>query len=410
MNASDSRTAGGFTLKHYGLLAMLAFVSMFEGFDVNLISVVLPHAGRDFGADAAQLGRALSIIGGGAIAAWLLLRMADRWGRKPVMVLAATAFSIGSIATVFAPNLASYTAIQFVTRLMLVTQIATAYLIISESLPAHLRGRANGLLGAAGSVGAALPMLLLAPAETSSLGWRMLFLVGAAPLLIVPLMLWKLRETPVFREGGTKKAGSFLMEARALWGPALRRRFLAMSGLWFVINFASATSTFFFSFYVLKERGWNATDLALIAPAGFASAFLGYIAVGWLMDAIGRRMTATLFLGAMGLLTLTCYASTDWWIIAGCWVGLQAMLGVWTIGFTLNSELFPTAIRGAANGWCHNLLGRWGMVAAPALFGLLAAHFGSTAEAGWVLGFSAFIGIPLIWLTIPETRGVALDH
>src|SRR5690606_13396576 len=114
----------------------------------------------------------------GAIAAWFLLRMADRWGRRPVLLLAAAGFSVGSLLTVLAPSLPAYTAIQFVTRVLLVTQIATAYLIVSETLPAHLRGRAIGGLGAAGSVGAALPLILLAPALETALGWRMLFVVG----------------------------------------------------------------------------------------------------------------------------------------------------------------------------------------------------------------------------------------
>ncbi|WOK35400.1 MFS transporter [Sphingomonas sp. C3-2] len=389
---------------------MLAFAVMFEGFDVNVTSVVLPHAGKTFGADAQQLGRALSMIGMGAIAAWFLLRLADRWGRRPIMLLSVTGFSIGSVATALAPDLPSYTAIQFVTRLLLVTQIATAYVIVSETLPAHLRGRAIGILGAAGSVGAALPMLLLAPAEGSALGWRMLFIVGAAPLLVLPIMVWKLRETPAFtqRRASTPDKTGFADEFRALTRPGMRGRFVAMSGLWFVINFASAVSSFFFSFYVLNERGWTALDLAKIAPAGFASAFIGYIAAGWLMDGIGRRRTAMIFLGMTAVLTLQCYAATDWWTIALCWVGLQAMLGIWTIGFTLNSELFPTAIRAAANGWCHNLLGRWGMVIAPMLFGWVSVQAGSVAAAGQWLGLVGFLGLPLIYFAIPETAGTAL--
>lgn len=402
-----------FSASHIGLLAMLAFVSMFEGFDVNLTSVVLPYAGRDFDVGPDRLGGALSVIGIGAIAAWLLIRLADRFGRRPILLLAAGGFSLGSLATILAPTLAAYTAIQFVTRLLLVSQIAIAYLIVSESLPAHLRGRANGLLGAAGSFGAALPLVLLAPALETSLGWRALFIVGAAPLLILPLLYFKLRETPAFvreQAAGGRERPSLRAELRALMSPALRGRFAAMGALWFLINFESAGATFFFSFYVLNEVGWSAGDLALIAPFGLASAFAGYVGAGWLMDLIGRRPTAILFLATLGALTLLCYSSTDWYVVAGCWVGLQAMLGIWIVGFTLNSELFPTNIRAAANGWCHNLIGRWGMVAAPVLLGWLGARLGSTGDAAWWLGFSSFLAIPLVLVGIPETRGIKLDE
>lgn len=390
------------------LLALLAIVVMFEGFDVNVTSVVLPYAGRAFGMDAAALGRTLSVIGLGAIAAWLVIRLADRWGRRPVLILAAAGFSLGSLATAFAPNAATFTAIQFVTRLLLVTQIALAYLILAESLAPHMRGRAAGVLGACGSFGAALPLLLLEPALGTALGWRALYVVGAAPLLMLPLLVWRLRETPLFLARASAPSPKWGSDLQLLTSAPHRGAFAAMSALWFVINFSSGVGTFFFSFYVLGERGWEAADLAMIAPAGLASAFLGYLAAGWLMDRVGRKPTAMAFFAASGVLVIICYLARDWWVIAACWVALQAMLGIWTVGFTINSELFPTNVRAAANGWCNNLLGRWGLVLAPLLQGALAAALGSIGDATVVLGFVTFLGLPLIWWGLPETRGRSL--
>ncbi|WP_157215492.1 MFS transporter [Flavisphingomonas formosensis] len=402
-----SAPAERFTATHAGLIAMLAFVVMFEGFDISLTGVVLPYAGKAYGADAAQLGSALSVIGLGAIAAWFLIRLADRIGRRPVLLIAAGGFSLGSLATMLASDLIAYTALQFVTRALLVSQIAMAYLIVSETLPPAWRGRANGFLGAFGSFGAALPLVLLAPALETPLGWRALFVIGGAPLLLLPLLIARLRETPLFRPDRARP--SLIGELRLLVAPALRGRFLTMSALWFVTNFASIASTAFFSFYVLNERGWVAADLALIAPFGLAAAAGGYVASGYLMDLLGRRVAASLYFVMLGTLTVTAYSNVDYRVTAACWVGLQAMLGLWTIAYTLNSELFPTEVRAAANGWCHNLIGRWGMVAAPLLLGWLAARLGTTGAAARLLGFSAFAALPLIWLALPETRGAQLE-
>ena len=409
---TDRAPRAQLTRQHVMLILLLAGIVMFEGFDISATSVVLPYVARDFGISNSGLGNALAVIALGSIAAWLLLRLAARFGRRPLLLLAAAGFSLGSLATVAAAGINSYTGIQFVTRALLVTQIAMAYLVLSETLPPHLRGRANGLLGAMGSFGAALPFVAIGPALETPLGWRMLFILGATPLLLMPLLLWKLRETPVWlaarRQGGVERS-SAMSELQQLWHPRLRRSFIAMSALWLIINFTSSVSSLFFTLYVVKERGWPASDFGRIAPFGLAGAFLGYILAGLLADAIGRRRTMCLFMALLGAFTLSCYSLTGWTAIAASFIGLQAMLGVWVVAYTINSELFPTHLRGAANGWCHNLIGRWGVVVAPALLGALSTRLGSIGAAAALLGIGAWVAIPLIWFLIPETRAHHLD-
>lgn len=409
---APSITGDRFTRGHAGLIAMLAVVVMFEGFDISATSVVLPFLGKEYGAGPAELGRALGIVALGSIAAWLLVRLADRVGRRPILLLAAAGFSLGSLATVWTWSIASYTGIQFFTRLLLVTQIATAYLIVSETLPPAIRGRVNGLLGACGSFGAALPFVAIAPALDSPLGWRALFVIGALPLLMMPVLFWRLRETPVWRDAQARGAVRLtaLAEIRLLTAPALRGRFVAMSLLWFIINFATSVSSLFFTLYVVQERGWAATDFARLAPIGLAGSALGFLATGVLMDLIGRRWTVSLLMLALGALTQFCYTAHGWWAVAGAFVGLQAALGVWVAAYTLNSELFPTELRAAANGWCHNLIGRWGVVIAPWLLGGVAAAMGGIGPAATALAFVAYLAIPLVWIALPETRARALDR
>lgn len=405
-------TGDKLTRQHVTLIALLAGVVMFEGFDISATSVVLPYISREFKIPADAVGSALAIIALGSIVAWFLLRLADRYGRRPLLIMAAAGFSLGSLATIASTGLQSYTAIQFATRAALVTQMAMAYMILSESLPPRLRGRANGLLGATGSFGAALPFLAIGPALDSALGWRLLFVIGATPLLLMPLLLWKLRETPVWlaaRSEGFVPA-SPRQEFRRLTAPDLRQSFIAMSALWVIINFTSAASALFFTLYVVNERGWPPGDFARIAPFGLVGAFVGYVGAGLLADWIGRRQTLCLFMGLLGALSICCYLSTNWYAIAASFIGLQAMLGVWVVAYTINSELFPTELRGAANGWCHNLIGRWGVVVAPILLGWMSTRLGSIGLAAAILGGVAWLTIPVILLLIPETRGQRLDR
>lgn len=334
------------------LMGLIALVVLFEGFDVSVTSIVLPYVSHEFGVGPQAIGQAVAAVGMGAIAAALLMRLADRFGRRPLLLLATAGFSAGSLGTMLAGDLWHYAAFQFVTRMLAVTQISVAYLIVTETLPPHWRGRMSGLLGAVGSLGAALPFMLMERFLATPLGWRGLFLIGGAPLLVLPLLFLLLPETEAYmaaRQRGT--AGlSLIAQVRQLWSEGLRRRFVLVSLLWLLINFASVSTSVFFTTYVVKERGWNAGDLALLGPAILAAAALGNLGTGYLLDRVGRRFTIGLFLVVLGVAAQVGYASHDRWLIGACWIAIQSTYGIWAASFTMTSELFPPHLRGAAKG------------------------------------------------------------
>ena len=393
----------------YLLFALLCIATSFEGFDTNLATLILPKLGEEFGAAPDTLGFVLSLIGFGTMASFFVVRTADRVGRKPVIVTALAGYGLLTLATYFATTLWQFAALQFGARMLMVTQLAVAYVMLSEELPADLRGRANGLLGAAGSAGAAMPAIFLAPLTASTWGWRALFLLGSLPLLLVPLFIAKVRETRAFEaRRAVASSTDFVSQARVLFGPALRRRTLAMSALWFIINFWSAAIAFFFYYYVMTERGWADADLQVVAPAALPFGFAGYVIAGWLMDAIGRRRAAIVYLALGAAVALTCYQATGWWTIAACWVSIQTLMGVWVVGTTLTAELFPTEVRAAASGLTLSLIGRSGFVLAPTVTGVLAVWLDSTGGAVSLLALVNLLAIPIVLFAIPETRGVDL--
>lgn len=396
--------------QHWILFSLLAVVFVVEGFDVNLANVVLPYVGKEFAAGPAQLGRALSTMALGAVIAFFVIRMADLHGRRLVLLGSVAGFSLLSIATAFAPDLRIFVLLQFVARIMLVTQVTVAYVLLSETLPAANRGRMMGLLAAFASMGAALPALLLQTAVESWLGWRGLFMLGGLPLLLVPLLALRVRESDVFRVGRSERSQSVRVQLRELLTKDLRGRFLAISAVWFIVNFWAATAMFFFTYYVLQSRHWTAHDLQVLAPLTLVGSFAGYVGAGVLMDRYGRR-TATGALLLVGMcVTILCYRSESFAVIAAAWIMLQMLQGVWPVVYTYTSELFPTRIRAAANGLAHNFLGRWGMVAAPMLVGFAAESFGGMGQAVATLALLNLLVVPLLWWVLPETRDIDLSR
>ena len=239
---------------------------------------------------------AQGLIALGAVAAYFTIQCADRWGRRPVLLIAVVAFSTLSLGTALSQDLRQFVVLQFLARIALVTQLTIAYVLLSESISATHRGRVNGMLAAFASVGAALPALLLEPLVASGHHWRSLFVLGALPLLVLPALWRWVPESPAFllRREQAREAPSIARQLGRLLAPDLRRRFLNVSALWFVINFWVGATMFLFTLYAVRERGWTPADLQAVAPFGLACAFAGYAGAGLLMDAIrvlqrGRR-------------------------------------------------------------------------------------------------------------------------
>lgn len=396
---------------HRLLFPLLALCTLFEGFDTKLASLVLPVIGREFGAGPEALGDALAASSLGMMAAFLVMRVADRAGRRPVFLVSVAGYAALTLATAFAPSLAWFTALQVLARLLMVVELALAYVILSEELPPDARGRANGLLGAFASVGASIPALLLAPLEDAGVGWRGLFALGAIPLLLLPVYWRHLRETPAFEQAPPARPGlaGELRALGALAGPGRRTRLAGITALWVTVSFWSGTALYFFTYYVFEERGWTARELQWLTLGTVPTGFAGYWLAGWLMDRWGRRPAAVAFLVLGTLATAVCFQSDDTRVIAAGYWALIGLSGVWTIASTITAELYPTQQRAAALGVTNHLLGRIGLVLGPIVTGRLAVALGSTGDAVTWLSLANLLCVPLFLWLVPETRGTDLS-
>jgi putative MFS transporter len=396
---------------HRLLFPLLALCTLFEGFDTKLASLVLPVIGREFGAGPEALGDALAASSLGMMAAFLVMRVADRAGRRPVFLASVAGYAALTLATAFASSLASFTALQLVARLLMVVALALAYVILSEELPPEARGRANGMLGAFASVGASIPALLLAPLEDLGVGWRGLFGCGAVPLLLLPVYWRHLRETPVFAQAEAARSGTAgeLGAFRELLGAGHRARFAGITALWITVSFWSGTALYFFTYYVFEERGWTARDLQWLTLGTIPTGFAGYWLAGWLMDRCGRRVAAVTYLSFGTLATTVCFQSDDTRVIyAGYWA-LVATSGRWTNASTRTPQRKTTRPRAAARGVTNHRRGRIGLVLGPIATGRLAVALGSTGDAVTWLSLANLLCVPVFLWLVPETRGADLN-
>lgn len=397
------------------LFALLALATLFEGFDTLLVSLSLPYFARDFGVAADVAGRGLSVIATGTVAAFLPIRLADRIGRRPVLLGAVLGYTLFTLATAFTQSLGQFVACQIVARMFMVCEIALAFIVLSEEMPAAVRGRANAFLMAMAGVGGILAALSFRATIELPLGWRGLYLLGGLLLPAFPFYLRGIRETGRWtgqaRERPLPGLLDDLRHTRAVFRPPLLGRSFAAASLWFTTNLWTGSAVFWFNYYVVEERGWSPELIGIVLPVASIVGFGGYFLTGPAMDFVGRRFTAVFLLAAGGIATIVCFSSRQTWLIAVSYGAFMTMQSVWSVAGTLTSELYPTALRATGSAVTNNLIGRFGMILAGWAVGALSvAWLGSVGRAVALLACVNFLCVPVVLVWIPETRGRALEE
>jgi MFS family permease len=231
-------------------LVLLAPATFFEGYDNFLLALALPLIRADFGLTVAQAGAVASIAFAGSFGVLLLLPLADRFGRRPLLTLTIVGYTVATFATAFSRGVADLAALQFVARVFLGTEFALAAIILVESVAAHERGRKLGTLSAATALGmaAAGGGFLLVKALGAS--WRALYLVGIVPLVVVA---WARRGLPETRPRRVARV--------RLSGIVRPKDLLGVGGVTFLFAMLTTAVTTFASLLIFDEWGWGLSDL-----------------------------------------------------------------------------------------------------------------------------------------------------
>jgi MFS family permease len=335
--------------------------------------------------------------------------LSDRYGRARVLSWSILIYSMATAATSTAPTLAALVFWRAVVGLGLGAEWSAGSVLVAETWPARHRGKAIGLMQAGWAVGYILAALLAA-AVLPRLGWRWLFAAGVLPALLAVWVRRKIGEPRIWLESrGARGDGAGL--SAVLRPPIVRRAVIA----------ASVTASLLIAYWGLftwvpaylaapLERG--GAGLSIVKSAAWIipmqmGAFLGYTSFGMLADRFGRRpMFLTFVLSAAALVPVYGAAarSATALLVLGPLVGFFGH-GYFSVFGAMLAELFPTHVRGTAQGLCYNS-GRALSAAAPFAIGWLADRAGYGPALGSTAAFFA-LGGALIFL-LPETKGKAL--
>lgn len=384
--------------------------AFFEGFDFTAVNLALPFITNDLGIDTRTAGYMLSVIAIGTLLSFFVVRMGDRVGRKPVFLWSVVMYSVLSLLTAFAPNMQIFVVCQFLARIFLVAVWAVGFIIIAEEFSVEYRGRALGLFQAAAAIGAIFPALSIPVLASLGFGWRGLYVIGALPLLVVFFLSRNFHETERFRKARESAGGGpgFF----TVWERPYRKNMILISLLWVLLYLLYISTQNFFSYHAVKELGWSEARVGLTTALAYTVALSGYFLAGKLMDGIGRKPTAVIFLLGGSIFSVGAFQAEQYAAVLPFMVAATFFIGVFTvIGASFTNELFPTVIRANATAWGNNIIGRTGQVAAPAIVGTMAVPLGGVGNAVSLMALAPAAAVALILLFLPETRSREMeDH
>ena len=393
------------------LLGLVALALFFEQYDNSMLTSALKYIAADLQMSEQQLGGFLSLVKLGGIPAFLIVPFADRIGRRRVFLISVLIFSLGTLATAFVQTAAQFVVAQTLTRTFMLTASAVAFVIVTEEYPAAHRGWAIGMLGALASAGNGLGAGLFAAVESLPYGWRALYVVGIAPLLLLPLLRRRVPETRRFvdhratlaahGDAGGVLAGWYrplLRLARLYPGRALG---IALVGGLMAIGEAAVFQ--FTAYFVLTVHGWSPGGFALMFIFGGAVGILGNVVAGRVGDRVGRRIVGFVFLALFPLFAWLFYHGPGW-VLPIAWalfVFCNTAGGVMVRAFS--TELFPTSYRGTSAAWL-SLVQTIGWTIGLALVSLGSDIARATSWISMVVLVAA-----CALLTLPETSQQELE-
>ncbi len=384
-----------------GLLLTCAAVLFVDGFDTQAIGYVAPAVARDWGLPRGALGPVFSAsLFGLMLGALLLGPLADRLGRKRIVVLSTLAFGLGTLATVFAEGTTSLLVIRFLTGLGLGGAMPNAVALTAEFSPHRRRATMVMIMFCGFSVGAALGGLIAA-ALIPAWGWRSVFVVGGiAPLLLCPVLVLRLPESVRFLalsgRADTRIAATlgrmfpgqafppgtrFGADEPRLTGIPVAHLFnegrTAVTLLFWAVFFMSLLDLYFLSNWlptVLNDLGASVSVSAVVGAMLQVGGVAGTLILGRFIDRFSFQALALTYLAASVAIVAIGFSSHS--------IGL-ATLAVFGAGFcivggqiaanALAATFYPTPIRATGVGWALGV-GRAGSIIGPLIGGALLAQ------------------------------------
>jgi MFS family permease len=378
-----------------------------DAMDTQMYALTLPTLIALWGMSKGQagfLGTAVLVFA--ALGGWIAGMLADRYGRVRILQITIIWFSVFTFFSGLTNSFGELLVSRSLQGLGFGGEWAVGAVLISEAINSKVRGRVVGAIQAGWAVGYAIAVLISTILFTylpPNLAWRVFFFLGLAPALLVIWIQRNIDEAPIFKESAKatdRKAGVWVVFSKP-YRPTMLKAVLLTFGIYggnyVMITWLPAYLKLVLNLSIASVGGY----LAINILGSFSGAFLN----GWMADAVGRRLTFIIIALAqaiaVAIYTLAPINLTATLLLGFVLGTLQSGTAAGTGAFL--AELFPTHIRGTAQGFTGNA-GRAIGAVMPTIVGVLSADMKLAAAMG-LCACASYMIVVIAALLLPETRG-----
>lgn len=353
---------------------MLCFaVALLEGLDLQSVGVAAPRMAREFGLTVSQIGLAFSAGTFGLLPGALFGgRLADRIGRKRVLIICVILFGVLSIATAFVSDFNMLVLARALTGVGLGGALPNLIALSSEAVPARLRGTAVSVMYCGipmgGVIASAIGIVSAGDAQ-----WRHIFYVGGAgPLLLVPMLLALLPESTAFEKASHDGRASPAAVTNILFGGSRAGStvqiwisyFCTLIVLYFLLNWLPS---------LMAARGLSRADGGIVQIAFNVGGGIGALFIGAMLDRLRAKVVVVwMYVGIVASLIALAMSPGFHVLAASAFCAGMFVIGGQSVLYALAAIFYPVEMRGTGVG-AAVAVGRLGSVAGPLAAGLLLA-------------------------------------
>jgi SHS family lactate transporter-like MFS transporter len=322
-----------------------------DAFDYFLLVFMLKAISTEFGAEVSEVAVAIMLtLAARPFGAFFFGLLADRFGRRPVLIAVILAFSLFSALSGLAGSLTQLLVIRTLFGFAMGGEWGIGASLVMETIPAKLRGPVSGLLQSGYPSGYFIASLVYF-ALFDTIGWRGMFFVGIAPALLVFLIRMHVQESPTFVASRDRPRVNPLRELARNWKIALY-----MIVLMAAFNAFSHGTQDLYPTFLQVQHHFDTQLTGTLTAIMNVGAIVGGIGFGIWSERLGRRRTIIVAsLLALPIIPLWAFAATPLLLGIGAFLMQIAVQGAWGIVPVHLNELSPGAVRAMFPGFAYQL-------------------------------------------------------